>query len=197
MCEYCGPGTWLQSICTGGLVKTTPVGHQGWLMVFPALRRGQGQHQQQFPLWAHTVGERWHNRAHSLVNCSSGRRGKLSGSSPSGSAPILTILHCSSEMQVRKGSGGFYSQQLGSRPCPKQGCSNHRAKRRPTQYPVQALVTTTSVTPPIKGIMASIHWGKRQQASILKRALVPKNIKPMQATQGCSHIKIALQDQSR
>ena len=35
------------------------------------------------------------------------------------------------------------------------------------------------------------------QTSILKTALAPKNIKPTQATQGRSHIKIALQDSLR
>ena len=30
-------------------------------------------------------------------------------------------------------------------------------KGGPAQYPVQALVTTISVTPPIKGMLASVH----------------------------------------
>ena len=57
---------------------------------------------------------------------------------------------------------------------------------------MQALVTTISVTPPIKRITVFIHTHKKRSGR--KNSLFIKNIKHLQATQGCFHIKIVLQD---
>ena len=65
-----------------------------------------------------------------------------------GSAPVSPTSHCSLEPDL-----GLLLQQLGSKPYSRQGCNNQRGS--PTQYPVQALVTTAPNTPLIKGTMAS------------------------------------------
>ena len=73
--------------------------HQGW---------DWEQCQQQVILWAHTMGERGQNGAHSqLVNSS--REGLLSGFTPSGTALIPPTLHYRSEIQLRNRSKGLYS----------------------------------------------------------------------------------------
>ena len=57
----------------------------------------------------------------------------------------------------------------------------------PAQNSVQILFTKSF---PIKEISISIHCWKRWQTSILKTPFAPKNIKPTQATQECSHINL-------
>ena len=52
-------------------------------------------------------------------------RGVLSGYFNSGRLPLLPTSHRSLEADL-----GLLYQQPGSRPCPWQGCDNHRAKRR-------------------------------------------------------------------
>ena len=82
---------------------------------------------------------------------------------------------------------------------PLTGQWQSHSKSVTTQYPGYFLVTTTPVKPLIRVITASIHWGKRWQTSRLQQPLhqKQKKIKPMQATQGCSHLKMALQDSLR
>ena len=92
-------------------------------------------------------------------------------SSPSGSAPIFPTSHHKSEPQLRSRSGGFYSNNQGADPAPDKAVTTTEQRGGPSQHPVQVLVTTTSVIPLIKGIIASIHRGKRCQVSILRTAL--------------------------
>ena len=58
---------------------------------------------------------------------------------------------------------------------PLTGLWNHGANRRPCSI-FTAVLVSISVMSPIKGIMTIIYWRKRWQDSILKTALVPKNI---------------------
>ena len=69
----------------------------------------------------------------------------------------------------------------------------------PTQHPVQALVTTTPNTSPIRGTRASTTWGKSWQASIPQTALTLKILHSHSLHKGHSHcpIKTDLQDHSR
>lgn len=63
------------------------------------------------------------------------------------------------------------------------------------QYPVQALGTTTQNKSSNRGPTASTFLKKDVwQTSISKMDLTPKNTGLIQSTQGCSHIKAALQD---
>lgn len=71
---------------------------QGQLPGYLMLRWGYEQCQQQCTLWSHTTSKKWNNKAYSQVNSSS--RGILNGSSPSGTAPILITLNCSSETDM-------------------------------------------------------------------------------------------------
>ena len=71
--------------------------------------------------------------------------------------PILPTSHCSSQTQLRNRSGGFYSNTSEADPVPDKAVTTTELRGGPAQHPVQDLVTTTPVTPPIKGIMASIY----------------------------------------
>ena len=77
-------------------------------------------------------------------------------------------------LQLRNRCGGFYSNNWGADPAPDRTVMAKEQRRRPAQHLVQALVTTTPITPPIKGIIASTHWGKTWQAPILKKPLHQK-----------------------
>ena len=76
--------------------------------------------------------------------------------------------------QFRNRSGGVYSNNQGAHPAPSRAVTTTEQGGGPAQHLVQALVTTTMITPPIKEIMASTYWRNMRQASILKTALVPK-----------------------
>ena len=52
---------------------------------------------------------------------------------------------------------GFYSNTSGADTAPDKAVTTTELRGGPAQPPVQDLVTTTPVTPPIKGIMASIY----------------------------------------
>ena len=54
-------------------------------------------------------------------------------------------------MQLRNGSGALYHNNEGTDPAPDRAVTTTAQRGGPAQYPVQALVTTTPVTPPIKG----------------------------------------------
>ena len=95
--------------------------------------------------------------------------GTHSGSFPSGSAPVLPTSHCSLELDL-----GVSTPTMGEQTLPPTGLCHPQSRGGPAQCPVQALVTTTPNTPPIKGTMASILWGKMWQAFIPKTALAPK-----------------------
>ena len=77
-------------------------------------------------------------------------KGILSGSCPCSSPAYLTP-------QFRNGSGGVYSNKWGADLAPNRAVTSTDQKGGPIQHPVQALVTTTTITPPIKGIMANTH----------------------------------------
>ena len=77
------------------------------------------------------------------------------------SSPIYLTL------QLRFGSGGFYSKNWEADTAPDNSVRTTE-KGSLTQYPLQALVTTTANTPPIKGTRTSIHRGKIWQASYQK-----------------------------
>ena len=79
-------------------VSTVPEGHPGWLPPFSQLRWGWGQCQHQCTLWAHTVDDRQHHKAHFMVDSSQGEI--LSDSSPSGSTLVPPTPHCSSETDL-------------------------------------------------------------------------------------------------
>jgi len=74
------------------------------------------------------------------VNSSSG--GKLSGCSPSGSAPIPPTSHYRSKSQLRNRSGGLYSKNQGA------DCAPHKANTTTEQRE-----GTTPIKPPFKGII--------------------------------------------
>lgn len=63
--------------------------------------------------------------------------------------------------QLRNRSGSIYSnwEQKGLWCQPRLWCQ----RGGPAQYPVQALVTATPISPPIKGLMASAHCGQWRQ----------------------------------
>ena len=100
---------WLCQICAGSLVKTVPDRHQGQLLAYPWLRWVWEQFQQECNLRASTIGKKWHNRVHSQLEVNNSRGGKLSGFSPTKSAPVLPTSHWGSETQLRNRSGCVYS----------------------------------------------------------------------------------------
>ena len=92
---------------------------------------------------------------------------------------------------------GFLLQHLRSRSCPWQGSDNHRAKGR--------TCSTSSAGPGHHNTSHTSYQGDNGQHILRKEVagIHTKNsphtkiIKPMQVTQGCSHIKIVSQDHSR
>ena len=97
------------------------------------------------------MGKRGHNRVHSQVNSSRGVI--LSGFSPSGSSPIPPTSHCRSEAQLRNRAEGLYSNNKGADPTPNRTVTTIEQRGDSSQYLGQALVTTTPIKPPIKGLM--------------------------------------------
>ena len=75
------------------------------------------------------------------------------------SVPVPPTLYCSSEMQLRTRSGGFYSNTQGTDLVPDRAVTTTERRGGPVQYPGQVL-GTTPLTPPIKGTTASIHRAK-------------------------------------
>ena len=75
-------------------------------------------------------------------------------------------------LQLRNESGGLYSNNQGADPAPDRAVTTTE-QRGPIPYPVQAVVTTTPVTPH-QGGTGHTHWGKMWWAFILKTAIVPK-----------------------
>ena len=91
--------------------------------------------------------------------------------------------------QLRNGSGSFYSNNWvgGGRCCPWQGINNHRAKRSTHSLSNACSGHYISRTY-YQGIVASIHWGKRQQISILNIAITPKKYQTHTGSTGtCVH----------
>ena len=93
---------------------------------------------------------RWHNRAYSQVHIAPVEQYSV--------ALLVrgfqSYLPCTAD---QKWIWGPLLPTTWEQTLPQQDSDKHRPKRRPGQYPVQALITTTSVTAPIKGIMASTH----------------------------------------
>ena len=88
----------------------------------------------------------------------------------------------------RNRSVGFCTNIWGTDPAPNRAMTSTEQRGGSAQPPVQA-----PVTPPQKQ-----HTLRKDMVGIYtKDSLAPKNIRVTQPTQGCSHIKIALQDHSR
>ena len=178
-------------ICTGGLMKTTSEGHQGWLLPSSGLKRGRAWCQQQCEPTKHVTSNttehthRWTAPVedHSLAPLPV-------GALQSHLLPTTAQKH-SSEIDLgaptptaRKQTGLW------------QGSNTHRAKRRPHSTFRAVSGPHTSHTSYqgnngqriLRKEMADIH---------AKNSLHTKNIKATQPTQGHSHIKIVLQDHSR
>ena len=114
-----------------------------------------------------------------------------SGSFPRGSAPVPPASHHSLEPDLGTSTTTTGEQTLP--PC--RAVTSTKQRGGPTQHPLQALVTTATNTPPIKGTRATL---RKEMASIhTKNSPHTRNFGFKQATQGHSHIKTALQDHSR
>ena len=119
-------------------------------------------------------------------------RGILSGSSPSGSAPVPPTSHCSPETDL-----GASTQTTGEQTLPSTGLYNHRAKRRPCSTSSAGSGHHNTNHTPYQGDISQ-HTMRKDVAGIhTKNSPCTKNIKLMEATQGCSHMKTPLQDNSR
>ena len=73
------------------------------------------------------------------------RGGLLSGFPLSGSAPIPPTAHCRSETQLQNRSGELNSKNVGADSTSDRAVTTTEQRGDPSQYPVHALVTTTSV----------------------------------------------------
>ena len=60
-------------------------------------------------------------------------------------------------LKLRNGSQGFYSNNWETEPAPDRVVTTTEQRGYLTQYSGQALVTTTKITPPIKGEIDSTH----------------------------------------
>ena len=92
----------------------------------------------------------------------------LGGISPSGSIPVLSTSHWSSETDL-----GASIQKAG-RPCPRQSCNNHRAKRKPHSTSSAGSGHHDNNHALIKGIMDNTQRGKMWQAYITKTVFAQK-----------------------
>lgn len=155
------------------------------MSAFPQLRWGWGQCQKYCSLWAHTTGDSWHHQPHTWIDSSCWRI--LSNSSPSMRAPISSTSYCSLDTNL-----GLLLQKQRGRPCPWQGSDNERAKKRPCLLSSAGYSHRNArLTAYQKGNGQHI-LRKEAAGTHTKDSLCTKNIKPMQATQELSHIKIAL-----
>lgn len=89
---------------------------------------------------------------------------------------------------------GLLLQQVGADPTPDRAVTALEQSRSPTSYAAQALDTPTLTTSCIKRIRTP---EKRCSWHPYQNHLRNKNTGYTQSTQGCSHIKTALQDHSR
>ena len=102
---------------------------------------------------------------------------------------LLSHCECSSPAYLTTGEQNI--------PCNKAVTAKEQ-RWGPVQHPVQAVVTITPNTPPIKGTIRGQHTLGKDMASICTKNIPhTKNNGLTQSTQGCSHIKTALQDYSR
>ena len=145
--------------------------HQGQMPAFPQLRWRWRQCQQYCSLWAHTTGDRWHHQPHTWIDSSCWRT--LSNFSPNMRAPISPTSYCSSDMNL-----GLLLQKLRSRPCPRQGSDNDKAKMR-------ALLIFSAGSSHHNASLTAYQKGNGQhtlmkevQAPILKKASAPKILNP-------------------
>ena len=141
--DYCPTEIWLQWIYSGALVKATTKRHQGQLLA--------GQRQHQHNLRPRTTGERWQSGAHPQVNSS---REWILSFSAGGSAPTPPTSRHRSESQLRHPSAGLHSNNQGGDSGVDKAVITTVPKGGPTQYPGQALINTTPIKVPVKGIMA-------------------------------------------
>ena len=178
--SHMGPGVWLQRsqcftsvdlqqlICAGDFVSKAPEGNTSQLPAFPRLRRGWGQCQQKCALWTCTLGDRKQHIACFSVEKSS--RGIFSGSSARVSTSVSPLSCQSSETNLGVSTPITREQT----PLLARLLTSTEQRGGPLQHLVQTVVKTITITPPVKGIRASTHWGKTWQTSVLKIALTPK-----------------------
>ena len=170
VCDYCGPGTWLWWTCTSWSVlvglwtqhlrdtRADCLHFHSWGGAECSAKNSVLYEPTQWvtPQSAFPCRQLWQRNPQWLLS-----------QEEYSNTTYLT-------QQLRNGSGGFYCNDWGPDPAPNRTVTTTEQREVPTQYPVQTLVTTTPVTPPIKVIMTSTHWGETWQASILKTALAPK-----------------------
>ena len=170
MYDYSNSGAWPQRFWTSGsalmalwaqCLRDTQANHlnfHGW--------SGAEGSAPNCILWACTMGDRRHHGEH-FPECSF-YRGIHSGSSLSGSAPVLPTAHCSSEIDL----GDVYSNIWGADPTPNRAVTT--TEEVPFNIQCRFWSPQQQSQSPVRGIMANIHWGKMWQASILKIALTQK-----------------------
>ena len=138
-----------------------------WANYWYSHGRDDSRCQKQRTLWTHTPSGRQHHRVTHLGGQHLGRNAQQLLSQRECSSPIYLIL------QLRNGSGGFYSNNWGADPVPNRAVTTTEQRVISAQHPVQVLVTTPS-TPPYQGDKGQHTMRKTWQASIPKTALEPK-----------------------
>ena len=158
--------------CTGGLMKTTSEGHQGWLLPSSGLKQGRAWCQQQCEPTKHVTSNTTEHTHRWIAPAEHHSMAPL---------PVGLIQSTYFPPQLRsiaqKSIWGLLLQQPGSRLASDRAVTPTEQRGGPTQHSGQSLVPTP-VTPPIKGITANVYWGKRWQTSTLKTAFIPKILKP-------------------
>lgn len=116
-----------------------------------------------------SVHNRWQamSESHILVDSFWGRI--WSSSFPRESAPVPHNSHYTLEPDL-----GASAPTTEEQTQPLTGLWQPQSKEDPTHHPVQAVVSLTPNTSPIKGTRASTIWGHTWQTSIPKTALAPK-----------------------
>ena len=135
------------------------------------------------------MGDRKQYRAYFLMESSS--RGIFSGSSARVSTSVPPISYKSSETDV-----GVSTPKLARRSYYRQGYDNHRGKRRPHSTSSAGSGNHNNNYTPYQGDNGQYTLRKDISGIHTKNTFHTKNIRLTQATQGCSHIKAALQENS-
>ena len=145
--DECNPRSWFQWVYAGDLVKTTSERHWGQVPGYPWLRWGQ---EQCWPGSHESSHKAWNGTHRTLPEVNIPRGAIVSGFSPSRCAPIPPASTIDQKQSEETDLGALFHQP-GSRLHPWQGSDNQRAMGNSPQYPGQARVKITAITPPIKG----------------------------------------------
>lgn len=121
VCDQRSAHDWLENR-REWLCEHSASGTPGRLLAFPRLTRGWGQFRQYGAVWSCTAGGRECHRARFPLDSLWGSARWLLFWRENSSPPYLTS-------QLRNGSGAF-TPTTGEWTHPKQGCNNHRGKRR-------------------------------------------------------------------